>query len=455
MKMTTYKHRLVARIVLEATSPLAVGSGQKDIITDSPVARDCNGLPYIPGTSLMGLIRPCLKNAEKFLGYQDGEQGEGSKVIISDALLVGADSKAIDGLQDIANDEYLRHFEVLPVRQHVRITEKGVAAKYGKFDEEVVYTGTRFVFEIEQLSEDGDEQDMQKMLDQIAAPTFRIGSGTRCGFGSMKVVSIQYNSYNLTKEADLKAYLSKTSCLSDNFDNAQKIKTEENLWQGWTKYTLELSPLDFFLFSSGFGDEDADMTPVKEQRISWEDGKPAFKEACILIPATSVKGAIAHRTAYIWNKITERSVEEGTAISCEKNPAVIALFGTTTDEDEITPTCGNVIFSDVLLEEDHSIVLPHIKIDKFTGGVMDGALFQEKVTFAQGQMFREVIYVKDDGFKERGIFNDNIKRAFEDSLHDLCIGTLPLGGGTNRGNGIFEGTIQTEGTYSYDKASKI
>lgn len=443
MKMTIYKHRLVARISLEAVSPLAVGSGEKDIITDAPVARDCNVLPYIPGTSLMGIIRHSMsqENIKQLLGYQDKEKGEGSKVIISDALLTDENGKALDGLQDWDNNEYLRHFQVLPVRQHVKITEKGTAAKTGKFDEQVVYAGTRFVFEIEELSVDGTDTRFKEMLSIISSPTFRIGGGTRCGFGSMKVISIQYHAYDLTQENDLQAYIKKTSCLKDDFEQAQEFKPDTTLQEGWTKYTLDLTPMDFFLFSSGFGDEDADMTPVKEERIVWENGKPRFTEACTLIPATSVKGAIAHRTAYYWNKLTHRSVEEGTALKCEECEAITKLFGSTNSDEESKQSIGNVILSDVLMEKNSTKVLPHIRIDKFTGGVMDGALFQEKVTLGKGKHINETLYVNNDALSDT-----IIKEAFEHALSDICTGMLPLGGGTNRGNGIFTGTLHKEGT---------
>ncbi len=448
MNTTVYTHRLTARIVLEATSPLAIGTGEKDIITDAPVARDSNGLPYIPGTSLAGIIRhniaPTL--AKTLFGYQEGDKGEGSKVIISDALLVGADGKAIDGLQTVEDDGYLHHFQVLPVRQHVRITEKGTAARYGKFDEQVVYTGTRFVFEIELLSATDDEPVMDTFASIVSSGTFRIGSGTRCGFGAVKIVSYLYRAYDLTKEADLKAYVSKTACLSDDFEQAEKKDTSVRLLQDWTEITLELAPMDFFLFSSGFGDEDADMTPVKEQRIVWTDGKPSFKEDCTLIPATSVKGALAHRVAYHWNLITHRNVEDGTAIPYDKNPAVIALFGTVTDDEDCSPAIGNVIFSDVLVEKASTKVLPHIRTDKFTGGVMDGALFQEKVTWAKGQTIREVIYVKDEVLENA----PDIKAAFEAALRDIGQGRLALGGGTNRGHGIFHGTIESRGKITFN-----
>ena len=441
MNTTIYKHRLVARIMLEATSPLAVGSGEKGIVTDASVVRDCNGLPYIPATSLAGIIRHSMdpNTAQEIFGCQERDRGEGSKVIISDALLAGTSGKALDGLQELEADEFLGHFRVLPIRQHVRITEKGTAAKYGKFDEQVVYTGTRFVFEIELFSEDGNEEVMQNMLGVITAPTFRIGSGTRCGFGAMKVVCIQYRAYDLRKEDDLDAYLRKTSSLSDDFAQAQEIHPEATLLGGWTKYTLNLVPMDFFLFSSGFGDEEADMTPVRECKIMWRDGRPLFENACTLIPATSVKGAIAHRVAYWWNKLGGHFVENGDAVAPERNIATVSLFGTVLDEESITPANGNVIFSDVLLEKNDTKVIPHVKLDKFTGGVMDGALFQEKSVFSKGQTLREVIYVRTDTFKD-----PMVKEAFERTVSDLCMGLLPLGGGTNRGNGIFTGTYEVE-----------
>ena len=52
MEKTKYTTRYVSRIVLEAKTPFAIGSGEKDLLTDALVAKDVNGLPYLPGTSL-------------------------------------------------------------------------------------------------------------------------------------------------------------------------------------------------------------------------------------------------------------------------------------------------------------------------------------------------------------------------------------------------------------------
>ena len=58
---------------------------------------------------------------------------------------------------------------------------------------------------MELLSETKDDENLQKLLDVMSSPTFRVGSGTRNGFGSMKVVSLKYASYDLTQEKDLNA----------------------------------------------------------------------------------------------------------------------------------------------------------------------------------------------------------------------------------------------------------
>ena len=60
IKATKYKFRHLARVIIEAKTPIAVGSGEKDVITDALVATDVNGLPYIPGTALAGVVRSMI-----------------------------------------------------------------------------------------------------------------------------------------------------------------------------------------------------------------------------------------------------------------------------------------------------------------------------------------------------------------------------------------------------------
>ena len=71
MGKTNYIHRFLARFVIEAKTPLAVGSGEKDITTDALVATDVNGLPYIPGTAIAGVVRSMIgeESAKTFFCY--------------------------------------------------------------------------------------------------------------------------------------------------------------------------------------------------------------------------------------------------------------------------------------------------------------------------------------------------------------------------------------------------
>ena len=55
-----YDYRFLAKVIIEAETPLAIGSGQSTIMTDSPVIRDVNGLPYIPGSTIAGVIRSMI-----------------------------------------------------------------------------------------------------------------------------------------------------------------------------------------------------------------------------------------------------------------------------------------------------------------------------------------------------------------------------------------------------------
>ena len=75
----TYRYRQIARVTFEITTPLSVGSGNKDITTDSVVMKDVNELPYIPGTTLAGLIRHSLSvnTQNKLMGWQKKERRTG------------------------------------------------------------------------------------------------------------------------------------------------------------------------------------------------------------------------------------------------------------------------------------------------------------------------------------------------------------------------------------------
>lgn len=458
MKDTTYTKRYVARIVIEAKTPLAVSSGNKNVMTDSVVALDVNELPFIPGTSIAGIIRHTLPKevAEEFFGYQKGDKdGHGSMLLFSEAKMIGEEGKVVDGMSSIDFDksDFYKHFKELPIRQHARINHQGVTVKTGKFDEQVVFKGTRFCFEMEMVATDDEKYKtmFESVIGKLNSSSFRVGSGTRSGFGEIKVVSCQKKDYDLTKSEDRKSYINKSSSLAAPWEG-DKYEFTNNSEQ-WDRYELSLTPTDFFMFGSGFGDEDVDMKPVEECYIKWNGNKPEFVKSSqvVLIPASSLKGALAHRVAYHYNDITgikadELEPEDFKNYVGNKNKAVKALFGSEGEKDKDSKKMkdqqrGNILFSDIMEDKKKdNKIMNHVAIDRFTGGAIDGALFSEKVTDGRGEHYATTLLVNNDA-----IIDADIKEALNRALRDLCKGMLPLGGGVNRGNGTFTGSLKING----------
>ena len=225
-----------------------------------------------------------------------------------------------------------------------------------------------------------------------------------------------------------------------------------------------------------------------------DSGKAKILEEQILIPASSVKGALRHRLAFHYNveaghfidknadnsqvlineklrslnnltlvpegissddawwdetiqKIESQQLkteEKGTRKESEndptaQNPAVKALFGYAADQTANTDQKGqrgNVLFSDVFLKKENAQekIFDHVRIDRFTGGASDGALFQEKTVDTKAEIILEM-WVAAEALKDAAIYN-----AWHATLDDLCEGRLPLGGKTTKGHGYFSGT---------------
>ena len=434
----TLKYRLLARVTAEAKTPVKVSAGEKGFESDSYVSRDVNGLPYLPGTSLTGVFRRLFdeETASSVFGFQEDAGGMGSRIITTDGCLCNQDSFPVEGILP-EMDPFLQGYTALPIREHVRINGKGVAEAGGKFDEQIVFKGSRFCFEICLLSEGKDEISiLDTILGAIRNGDVRIGGGTRNGFGLLSIWSAQVAVLDLEKEEDLILFLKKPSSLRESASWAG--------WQTWTRvgektplwedYELDLSPQHFFLFSSGFQSEDgnADFSPVEEMVVVWDSGKGEWVKRH-LIPATSLKGALAHRIAYHYNKLTGIFAEDvdPEEYSGVRNQAVRRLFGYV-DETEKKASRGRVLFEDFYFEPGPKKILNHLSVDPFSGGARSGALFNEQVdTMAQGEILLRIRVSKD------ALEDETVRRALELSLTDLKEGRLPLGGGVNRGHGQF------------------
>ncbi|MCF6244161.1 MAG: RAMP superfamily CRISPR-associated protein [Sulfurovum sp.] len=406
------KTKYIAHITLEAETPLKVGSAASDFVLDSPIQRDWNALPMILGTSIAGVLRKDFEgDANDVFGSDTG-----SKVIFSNALLVDENNRVHEELL-LNKSAFLNLFDVLPVREHTAITEKGVAKEHSKFDEEVVYKGTRFRFSIEMME---DENAFNKLLSMLQSPSFRLGGGSTKGFGKFKIISIANTKISTNTE-----WIDYSSSL--NSLSSKDMQTGKEKAYGHSTYSLNIQPDDFFMFGSGFGDDDADQIPVVEKVIDYD--KKCLSENYLLMPASSLKGAIAHRTAYHYN------LQNNLFVGNEEAKLVVhELFGEAKNsKQDIEGSKGKVLFSDAYKRDNNETkVFDHVAIDRFTGGGLDGALFQEKTT-AQKDVWEIEILL------ENGV-DDVYVKALEATLDDICNGMLPLGGATTKGHGIFNGT---------------
>jgi len=399
--------RHIAHIIIQADTPLKVGSNASDFLQDSPIQKDWNNLPMILGTSIAGVLR---KEFDKDTANKIFGKDEGSKVIFSNALLVDEKEKVNEELL-LEKSEFLKLFDNLPIREHTAITDKGVVKEHSKFDEEVVFKGTKFKFSIELI--DDDKKIFDEILNLLGSSSFRLGGGSTKGFGKFKIINIKTTNKNCS------------SSLNTPLDNSYEIEKTES--KTHTKYTLNITPDDFFMFGSGFGDEDADMTPVYEKVIDYRIGK--LSDDMILIPASSIKGAIAHRTAYYYNLQNKLYVGNQDA-----KESIKEIFGEAKNsKQDIKGSKGKVIFSDCFVTKADEKVFDHVSIDRFTGGAIDGALFQEK-TIADDREYSIEILLEKDIEKE-------FVSAFEETLKDIATGMLPLGGATTKGHGVFSGKV--------------
>lgn len=448
-----YTHRYIARVELEAETALFVGSGATSLLKDALVQKDHHGFPMIQGTSLAGVLRHALEDRDgkeawqSFFGYQDKKEGLGAKVKISAAYLLLPNNQVAEGLSHNYQD-LLPYFDDLPARQHVRITDKGVAKDQGLFENEVVYKGCRFIFEIELKGKAADEKQWNQLLNQLKNPLFRLGQGTRNGYGQLSVKSCKTRTFDLADKDkdDFELYLNfdpsfnAPHCLKEEIKD--QLKYDGKLLR---HYQLDLIPDSFFIFSSGYGDEQVHNKPVTELVVQYKDGKMEFEQQT-LIPASSIKGAISHRTCFHYNKATEQYADQLTdtdAVLNANNEAVYQLFGMESGVTEKEAQRGRVLLNDLYYADvKNDKIFNHVAIDRFTGGALDGALFSEKVSQRAGITLHIWVEAVED---------KNIYTALEESLKDICKGLLPLGGMTTKGHGIFTGklSLNKEEIYNY------
>ncbi len=453
---------------------------------------DANGLPALPGSSIAGVLRHALAalsgdngEVEALFGApirpgstpETRAQGAGSRLTVSWAAIHDASDRPVDGLivPGTPGDPVLAAARLGVLRDHVRIDHRGTAEDAGKFEERLVGAGHRFTFELELLGDEANERAWQRLLGLLKWPGLRCGAGTRRGFGAFRVVRIQARTFDLRQSGDFRHYadlpvsLGETAGLADVTETIPAVAAVPTA----TATLVGFRPAEPWVFGGGTPTDTEDIAPVTESLIEWQDGRGRKVERPVhYLPASSVKGVLAHRLAWHYNRLAERWADaedlartfDGAptpdeAFDKARNPAVRALLGSVkaagdgrTSKDgrqggEQTPgRRGALLFDDAFLAGDPvpERTVMHVAIDRFTGGVRAGALFEERVLQPDTWRTDYRIVVVDpenalNGPGSPGVPADAglIRKALRATLEDVAKGRLAFGAGGGRGNGGF------------------
>ncbi|MGH9798910.1 MAG: RAMP superfamily CRISPR-associated protein, partial [Blastocatellia bacterium] len=500
----------VARVVLQSATPLSIGTGETDGVFDNLLVRDANGLPTIPGSSLAGVLRHLYwrvhesdkkedeatqtnrlfgqakkRKAEASQAQEDNDEAQTespSLLNVSWGFLHSREDVPVEGLQpDIADskDEVIQDaLQTIPIkRDHVKLNHRGAsdAAKQGKFDRVSLTKGHRFSVELSLWGTLDDEMLWNKVLALLKRPDFRLGGGTRRGLGKLELIRC-YQGYFKLGETDARngaSEFERFSRLNTSLADTTELRAEPlpEASHSLESIILHLQPeTEGYRFGGGNEPLDTsadeqnapDFMPVTEPVVAWNN-TGCITQRQLVIPASSIKGALSHRTAYHYNRLSGRhsdkqpgepddAYQKRMQDYLDNSLAVRILFGyvdpKTKGHDEEIAHIGCVIFDDLHLDKDYqrSLQIAHNGIDRFTGGVRESVLFSEEVV-THSQSWPALTLTLTLSRAQLTKLDRYILPALQCALDDLTKGRLSLGAGGGRGaQGYFNGDWAWGGT---------
>lgn len=467
----------IARITLEAETALSIASGLANGVFDSNLVMDANDLPAIPGSALAGVLRSLYtkehskSEANNVFGFQSSKRGEAddsrpSSLNVSWGCIQDSEGKAVQGLclggdqGKIERDEILKPAMALtdsPVfRDRVRINHKGVSANTGKFDRAVLPAGYRFSVELSMWSDQPEPTDWKNVLALLKHPLFRLGGMTRAGLGKMKLVSVHQMIVDLATDLGRQQFEGLSSDLNDLSGFKEQVIPDFGDSQSYVKATIKLAPNSYWRIGQGNDPKlsdsrgkPADLLPKMEEKVLWSKGqRAAGGTKQLLIPASSVKGALSHRMAFHANRLNAKWAEDVLADKSAKYDKsedcaeVRALFGyANSDNSSSSGQAGHAFIDDGYrdVSQEKLQMIMHNSIDRFSGSVRDHMLFSEEMVWGEGVEICLTVDKQGNALKQD--VATKARESLKLALDDLCQGRLALGAGVSKGHGLFMGEV--------------
>lgn len=300
---------------LIAEGPLSVGGMGGDVDVDLALARDGRGRLYVPGTSLAGPLRDWIVRgfseslAREILGFQEGDKGRASNVFVEDAV--------IEGMSD----------DCVEIRDGVRIDRiTGTAATGFKYNRAVLPKGTKVPLRmtVELPEKDPERGRVKKVLGLLlrALENGEVGLGaarTR-GLGRMKLdpALIKIREEN---------WAGKEGILDVLKGGGKKISVEDLLKSSaeiTAKPNMELR-IEIGWKADGPVMVKAEGDGIVVDSLPLVSGKGGGEHA-LVIPGSSIKGALRSQAERIIRTVLGRDASEG-FLEQVGVPLVEHLFG--------------------------------------------------------------------------------------------------------------------------------
>lgn len=417
--------KIMGRYTLTGTvkliSPLIIRAGvYNDILNDTVddiVVTYHDGQPFIPGTSLAGVLRQTIQDIRSdvdnvLFGSIDEHKGMQSALQINDIPLKNTNISVRDG---ICIDDVL-----------------GVTKDGAKYDFEVIESGAYGTLRIDCVVRECHQNQVDiieealKILANLLKNGISIGARTVNGFGRIASEDISLEHYDFTKPESVQDWLLRKSGATITIPEEPMVAKRDLI------IDMDCYLEDTILIKSIF-----------ESR--WEDeleGKSEDKLLTLFIPGTSVKGVLRHQCGHILH-----ALGRGTAITNE-------LFGYSNDKTKDSHK-GRVLVNEVYFDTAYTQEEQHrIRVDRFTGGVMNGALFANhplRNTKGEKLTFPLHIRIKDCTDSEAGLAMLLVK--------DLMTGQVTMGANRTIGCGRIKGhsvTVKYNGeSYVIDGNGKV
>ena len=414
---------LTGKLVVKSPIRIGDGSGEENQNNDKDiwVQKNKEGYPFIPGTSMCGVLRCFVedtmdkKKANLIFGGS-GKDDSQSLIQIFDTVLPGAKVVYRDGVA-------INHYT-------------GVAIDKKKYDYEVVDKGEGS-FRLEAVIRQTNagykstiREAIIRIKDKLTAG-IQVGAMTSKGLGLVKLTEASLGCYNLAEnEADVRAWFMRPKVTGSDASDRMTDKLETNsschpFFAGdfELRSTMIIRTENPNLF-------DHDNKHIDKVFLKNSDGK-------YVVPGASIKGVLRHQARYILDKLWPN-----------KNEAVesfINNFMGYSDEDDNDKKIKSrfCVAESVLTDAVKEKVITRNRIDRITGGVIDSSLFTT-VPVYQAKKGKKALHIEFYIKPENGKKSDDAEIGLALLLfRDLWQGQIALGGETGVGRGTLKGLSGT------------